>query len=106
MKRTAQLHTFFICTCLVFIFCSTQVQAECSQDDIFEMLDEGYTKREIERICQKLSQQRPQRQRRPQFTSLCSTDAGTCQMVTPGPVGEACFCMTMFGPIYGVTIPQ
>lgn len=93
-------NAFIVLICLVLIFSSRQAYAQCTQDDIFQMLDQGYTKREIERICYELGRKRS---RGPQMTNKCHTEAGVCQMFQQGPVGQSCYCMTMYGIIWGQT---
>jgi hypothetical protein len=47
-----------------------------------------------------------QQQQQPPSTAICQTPAFWCEMYVRGPVGASCYCNSLFGPVYGVTVPE
>jgi hypothetical protein len=39
-------------------------------------------------------------------TAICQTAAFWCQMSQRGTVGSYCYCNTLWGPVYGITVPE
>lgn len=84
----------------------------CSTEDIDEMLDKGVREETILSVCEGsgddliFDDPYPQQKGPPPIQqapigTVCVTQAGTCPMMQPFPIGSSCYCMTPYGQYFG-----
>jgi hypothetical protein len=105
--------------CLSVVALAAHCDAACTASQIEKMIDKDFSKREIDEICGKSEKAKrraddeeaparmpsadyPQQPQMPRPGTFCITQAGSCVLVSPWPVGSACTCLTPLGPIPGV----
>jgi hypothetical protein len=90
---------------LVWLVAADSAEAACTPDQIEAFIAKGISSTVIEQACGSggtgPNSSFPQQQT--PSGRLCLTNLGTCVMVIPGLVGQACTCPSVWGPVVGTT---
>lgn len=82
-----------------------EAYAQCSPQAVFEMQRRGFPQWQIDKICGVYQHQPapfPNIGSPAPMSVRCLSQAGTCSMRQPGPIGAPCWCQTPFGPSPGI----
>jgi hypothetical protein len=97
----------YLISLVMILCCFGDVMADCTPRDVEQMRSRGFNDFEIMRICGS-----PNRNHAlPSFglpppTNICQTPNMWCVINQYGPVGASCWCVTPYGPVSGVLVPQ